>query len=294
MIVLVAVLFFAYQNVTEELMRTVNCVDLDKVQKPPYETFAIATDSYWAEDTSLKCFEGDHQMLAFILGIPGLIFFAFGIPFSLLLFLLLNKHRAFKENDFINTYGFVYQNYNESHIYWEVIILLRKGLIGAIVVFGYEAGANLQGIMALGVLIVALVVHFIAVPFRYKVLNVLEGMSLVVSITTFYSGIVFNDSNTSTAAEILLTVLLLIANISLVFYLLYKMYEYFDSFVIAKLFHINVQIPDGANFCQRVLLLMQGMANKIILPGISRFRAQRRARQEMRRGVGADIQLPSK
>ena len=238
MISLLAVIFFSYQTITEDFMRTLNCVSLDtsRDEVPEYRSFAIARGRYWAEDMSEQCYEGAHGKLAFLLGVPGLLLFSIGIPLYLLVLLLWNKkHDRLMKREFLNTYGFVYQNYTKTHVYWEVVIMLRKALVGGVVVFAYVAGPNLQAVMVLGVLIVALVVHMIAVPFKYKILNILEGCSIAVSILTFYAAIVFNDNNTSSIAKNLLTVLLFITNTGLAMYLVFKIMGYLYQFVTARL-----------------------------------------------------------
>ncbi|GMH36924.1 hypothetical protein BSKO_04797 [Bryopsis sp. KO-2023] len=243
------VLFFAYEFVTQELMRTLNCVEVDAADGDesgfPYSQYAIAQGRYWGEDTSLKCFEGSHARLVGILGAPGLVVFSFGIPLFLFIFLLWNKEND-KLNDqaFLNTYGFFFQNYKEKFVYWEVATMMRKALVGGIVVFAYPLGANLQGVLALGVLIVSLVLHLVALPYKYKMLNMLEGTSLVVSIFMFYSGIVFNDSNTSEAARIFLSSLLVVLNFGLVVLFVFRGFQQVNKFFAAKLHCLQVSVPD--------------------------------------------------
>ncbi|CAD7697134.1 unnamed protein product [Ostreobium quekettii] len=241
-----ALVFFSYHSITEELMRTLNCVSLDDPtsEEPAYSDFAVARGRFWAEDTSEQCFESHHGLLAFALGVPGLALFSLGAPVVLLTLLLRSRAQGrLTDNQFLNSYGFVYQNYTESHVYWEVIILVRKALIGAVVVFGYEAGSNLQGVMALGILIVALVMHTVCLPYKYDALNLVEGLSLLVSILTFYSGVVFNDENTSTAARHLFTGVVLLANLVVVGCFLFMLFRYLDVFVTARLWREGIQPP---------------------------------------------------
>ena len=245
--------FFAYQSISEDLMGTVSCIRLDSddmsdaeafddpQRNISYSHFSIANGYYWTEDTNIKCFSRNHAFLVGFLGIPGIVLFLCGIPFYLLIFLLYKRQKKqLTELHVLNTYGFIYQNYEDKFVYWEVIILFRKALIGAIVVFAYPLGANLQGVMALGVLILALAVHLIAAPFKYLPLNVLEGCSLVVSIFTFYAGVVLNDANTSDSAKVLLSVLLVIINFLLMAVILITVFVFGDKYVVAKLKFLDV------------------------------------------------------
>ncbi|CAD7697135.1 unnamed protein product [Ostreobium quekettii] len=297
-ICLLAVVFFSYQSLTEEFMRTLNCVELDNERSnvgipEEYVGFATARDSYWAEDTAKVCYEGMHAVLAFVIGIPGLVVFSLGVPAFLLGFLLMNNHRGrLLDRDFLNTYGFVYQNYDEDHRYWEVVILLRKGLIGAIVVFGHEAGANLQGVMGLGIILLALVAQTVGRPYKHKTHNLLEGASLLVTILTFYSGIVFNDSNTSQGAEVLLTTIVLLANIGLVLSFMGAIAVYVDRYVTAKLKMEEVRaIP--SNFPVRVLTLAKVVVDNLRRGSGSQEMAEEGLEAWQDEGNGRGKEVPS-
>jgi len=179
-------MLFSYQSLSEEFMGMVSCVRLDSSEinnNTLYPEYSIATDRYWTVDTSIKCFERRHALLAGLLGIPGIVFIVFGVPFYLLCFLLYKRSRGkLMDLNVINTYGFIYQNYRKTYVFWEVCILARKALVGAVVVFAYPWGSNLQGVMASGILILALWMRLSAAPFKHNTLNILEGCSLLVSI----------------------------------------------------------------------------------------------------------------
>eukprot|EP00210_Caulerpa_lentillifera_P006197 g5921.t1 len=252
------VIFFAYQSISEELMAIVSCIELDSKEindNTLYPKYSIARDKYWTQDTNIECLEKKHALLVGIIGIPGIIFILFGVPLYLLFFLLYRRSKdQLMDLDVINTYGFIYQNYLERFVFWEVCILARKALIGVIVVFAYPLGSNLQGVMALGVLILALAIHLTAAPFKYTLLNVLEGCSLLVSIFTFYAGVVFNDENTSQVARVLLTTLLVLINLSLVAVFLATVFIYGDKCVTARLQCLEVaDIPKNC-ICRLIKL----------------------------------------
>jgi len=94
--------------------------------------------------------------------------------------------------------------------------MCRKAAVGAIVVFAYSLGGNLQSVMILGTLLIALLSQISAFPFNDYTLNVLETSSLLVSILTFYFAIVFNDPNTSDYAKRAFSVILLLLTVLLV------------------------------------------------------------------------------
>lgn len=100
--------------------------------------------------------------------------------------------------------------------------MARKAVIGVVVVFAYPLGGNLQGVLALGVLLLALVLHMYKQPFRNTKLNVLEAASLVVSALTFYLGIMFNDPKTSTLAEVIFSAFLFLVMVLFVTAAIYQ------------------------------------------------------------------------
>ena len=242
------VALLTYQSVSKDIMTTLSCIHLDsrdmseakELDDPfnniTYSHFSIANSRYWTEDTDIKCDSGSLTLLSSIAGIPGVLLFLCGIPVSLLIFLLYKRRRnQLTEFNVLNTCGFVYENYEDKFVYWEVCILFRKALISAIVVFAYRLGANLQGTVALGVLILALVIHLIASPFKFLSLNILEGCSLIVSIFTFYTGVLFSDANTADNAKILMSVILIVVHGLFVMAALFTILVYVDKSAVAKL-----------------------------------------------------------
>lgn len=174
-----------------------------------------------------------------VFGVLFLLLFSLGFIVFIFVLLLRNKQRALKQDvQFLARYGFLYRAYKTDSftIYWEAIVTLRKALIGAVVVYAYPLGPNLQAVLALGVLIVALLLHLVAQPYkeiRTKIcggilgtiheegpdLNQLETLSLLMSLLTFYSGVVFNDKNTSDSGKLVMTVVISFLHITFVLYM---------------------------------------------------------------------------
>ncbi|CAD7698852.1 unnamed protein product [Ostreobium quekettii] len=108
------VFFFSYHSVTEELLRTLNCVRVDVGETEDVQgRFSVATDRYWAEDTELKCFEKSRWWLVGLLGVPGLLLFTAAVPLGLVAFLTMRWRRNKGEfaPDIRKEYGFFFQNY---------------------------------------------------------------------------------------------------------------------------------------------------------------------------------------
>ena len=91
-------------------------------------------------------------------------------------------------------------------------------------------------------------------PFNYRALNVLECLSLIVSIFTFYCGLAFNDENTSDGGKILLSVLLIGVNSALAIAFGLAVHFYADRFATAKLKSMDrVDVP-ALSFARMALL----------------------------------------
>ena len=247
----VAVFYISYISVTKTLVNILNCIEVHDST----DVMSDAVSDYWAVDTSLRCYEGSHATLTGAVGWPLLVMFSMGFPITMASIIVYNVQEDFKAGWIYDVAGFMYRSYSKRFVFWEAMIMLRKALLAVVVVFAYPLGANLQGIMALGVLIVALVLHLVAVPFKYPILNILESFSLIVSIFTFYSGIVFNDSNTSYPAKVLLSCLLILINVSLFVMFVVRVLMDVDKFITAKLIIFGEDVlPHG--FIGRCIRLM--------------------------------------
>lgn len=243
-VTLVAVLFFSYMKLSKEFMQSLKCLHLDEYHpSDPGTKYAVAKGNYWAQDTSLECFQGQHNLVA-IMGLVGLAILTLGAPLYLLCLLLwLRARDQVFDSINIQRFGFLYQAYGLGTIYWEVVILLRKALIVSVVVFARTLGAHLQTVLALGVLNVALIAHMLLRPFKYSHLNHLETASLSVSILTVYSGLFFQDSNTSHTTRVAITVAVLMSNIAVFTLLVGRAFLQFDRYSESKLIAYGRSIP---------------------------------------------------
>ncbi|GMH40356.1 hypothetical protein BSKO_08260 [Bryopsis sp. KO-2023] len=243
-IVVIAVLFFTYIELSEEFMRSINCLHLDRSDSDStYAEFSIATKWYWAEDTDLRCFDGDHNVVAAV-GIIGLVIITFGIPVALLFFMLgLRQRKELFQHKYMDKYGFVYQAYKQETCYWEVVILLRKALIVGAVVYMRPLGGNMQAILALGVLNVALIFHMVYRPYKYSHLNHLESASLIISIGTVYSGLLFNEPRTTFGGRVTVSVVVMLANVGMFLFLVFRAVLHFDRYSTSKLMSYGKSVP---------------------------------------------------
>ena len=210
--------YVAYIGVTKTVVNILNCIKV-------HDSTVFLKDSttyYWAVDTSQECLSGTHAVLAGVAGFPILILFSISFPLVSAAILLTRRSRTTLVNKWLfATAGFMYRSYSTKFIFWESIIMLRKALLAIVVVFAYPLGGNLQGVLSSCVLIIALYVQAYCCPYRndYKELNFYEGLSLLVSTLTFVAGLFFNDTRTSNASRILLTVVVFLLNVAFLLFL---------------------------------------------------------------------------
>lgn len=214
------VLYISYISLTKAAINVFYCVDV-------YDATILDDEEmhpYWAIDTAVRCFEGSHMKLLVFVAIPLLLF---TLLFPILLAMtLINARRRNKLTSIwmVETMGLFFRGFEEKYIFWDSIILLRKALLAAIVVFAYSLGGNLQGLLAVCVLVLSLFLQTRLDPFKECLgnLNQLESVSLLVSSLTFLTGVILNDAKmTSGLFEVFLVVLAFVCNVGLALLLFY-------------------------------------------------------------------------
>ena len=212
-----AVSYLSYIAITKTAVNVLSCVAV-------YDSLLVGSDTttkYWQVDTSLQCYRGTHAMLAGLVGWPVLIAFSIGFPVFTAALLMAERHRHDMESEWLfEATGFMYRAYKKKYVYWESAIMLRKAVLALVVVFSYALGANLQGILGVCVLMLALYFHIVCQPFRseFAELNEYEGLSLLVCALTFVSGLCFNDERTIGWIRVSFTVSLVLVNVGIILF----------------------------------------------------------------------------
>lgn len=156
-----------------------------------------------------------------------LALFSLGFPIVVACVLITKRSKDRVQHSLLDeTVGFLYRAYHIKFIYWESIILLRKAALAVIVVFAYPLGGNLQGILAVCVLMTALYLHLLCSPYRsdLEALHRLEGLSLFISSLTFVSGLFFNDEHTSSESRATVGAFIVFANVLVFIYFVVRFF----------------------------------------------------------------------
>ena len=149
--------FLFYPTIVSYLAASINCTTIEGTSR-------------LYDDLEELCYQGRHAEIIFSVSIPGLILWAFGIPF-LGLFMLKRFLRKLEELEFHSDpkihknlmarfklqLGFLTQGYTDEYYYWEIVLLLRKTILVLLMTFLAPVSAGVQSLTAILLLIFALV-----------------------------------------------------------------------------------------------------------------------------------------
>lgn len=210
MLTVLALSYISYISLAKLAVRVFQCKE---VHDGTTEAERNQKTTLWDMDTSVECFKDSHSTLSIAVGVP-LLCFSFFFPVLLALYLIRVRNLGRLESPHIQEIvGLFYRGYEEKYVYWDSLIMLRKALLAAILAFSHRLGGNLQGLLAVSVLLLSLFYQTRYDPFKRSLgnLNSLERASLLTSNFVFLSGIIIHDPQTEPkAVKILLETVIVI------------------------------------------------------------------------------------
>ena len=145
---------------------------------------------------------------------PGLLVYGIGIPVAS--FLLLFRQRAsLHKPELQERYGFLYLPYRQKFWFWESVVVLRKFCLALCSVLLSTSGVGFQISLTVIMLVISLVLHDHALPFRERFINSLETASITCSITTLAGGAALIDSSSSLVARQFVSIVIVVINVAL-------------------------------------------------------------------------------
>ena len=162
----------------------------------------------------MKCYEGEHVFWTLILGIPFLLLVVIGLP-VLALFALFKHQDKLDTIEVMEKYAFLYKGYQVKYWYWEAVILARKLALAAMTVFMASSTPFMQGLSAVFIVTMALIVQTTYNPYESDTLNRLEAFGLLCGAMTLYLGLwtFEEESESHTTIGVVATVLIFSVNI---------------------------------------------------------------------------------
>ncbi|KAG2448500.1 hypothetical protein HYH02_006391 [Chlamydomonas schloesseri] len=214
-VTLIAVIFYFYPSVTDEILSVLQCKEVDS-SSGAYAEYSRALGMYWEQDYGLHCFRGSHLLLALVVAFPGVVLFCLGVPMASAAFLRRNALRGrLNERKFSDRYGFLYEDYRRSYYYWESVIMLRKLCAVGLLILTSSQDDIIQVLSVLGVVVVALTAQVMCKPYVYERFNKLERTSLVATSLILYLCCFFLVSNLSDTAREVLSVIIAVINVGM-------------------------------------------------------------------------------
>ena len=213
---LMALWYITSASVIKTTLSVVLCVRVyNDVLDATAETEEI---SYWAVDTSLRCFEGQHLMLViWILPFVSIVYV--GLLIAFISILTSPKELLDHPDSWVyRTTGFLYRGYGSGwRRYWEVAIVLRKAII-AFLVFCAHRFDSLFFITCLPIFIMlAMGLQIVVMPYREKfdALNRIDLSALFVSNLTILIAIMLKSEGlTKEWRGMTLSIICVVLNIS--------------------------------------------------------------------------------
>ena len=168
---------------------------------------------YWLDSAlNIRCWDKLHTRYALLVALPTLVLWGTLTPLLALLVLISGRNNLTSQEMRIRL-GFLYTGYDLKKYYWEFIILYRKILVIAIVVFLSNVSVLIQALAVLFVLIVAFFVHRAHLPYITTTYNKLEEKAILVSAVTLYCGLFYISDSLDFYTKIFLFVVIVGINV---------------------------------------------------------------------------------
>ncbi len=211
MVSTVILLYLCYPTACRTTFRLLSCIVIGK----DYSSGSAVPLFYLAADPEERCYQGQHLMMAFALGLPQLLLYVLGMPLLALLALFRNRDRL--ENARTKyRWGILYVGLRQERYYWDVgIVAMRKAAVFSLTVVGSSDKAlAFQTHLAMIVLLISLLAHLVGRPYQpeWWLLDVFEVSGLTVCWLLMWSGICFYLEGVSTTQQELVSVCLVLVN----------------------------------------------------------------------------------
>ena len=166
---------------------------------------------------AIECWTETYTNYYSIVVLPSIIVWNIGLP-GLILVIMIKRRNHLKQDNNRVIFGFIFNGYQRERYYWDFIILYRKIIIIAIVVFFNNFTLTVQALCIFLVLNVFMYSHYILKPYASDVLNSMEMRALVISTCTLSSGLYYLTSGTNDQFQLLLFILVFAGNLYFIFF----------------------------------------------------------------------------
>jgi len=204
---IIVILFIIHPTIVKTSIFSFRCENLGNTNDPIY---------YLDQDFEIQCWESYHLKWIFIVAVPALIIWGFGIPMAAFFHIRRNLDKIY-DYEFKQAYGFLYDGYRLERYFWEFVILYRKIVMVFISVFLVTFSLETQALAILAVSFISYLIQIKSQPFLDPELNEAEKRALINSSFTIYAGLYYISGNLPKEVDILLLVLMVLVNANFVY-----------------------------------------------------------------------------
>jgi hypothetical protein len=139
---------------------------------------------------SIDCSSDDYIFLSKVIGVPFIILISAGIP--LYLFWKVYKLKSRYSEDLTHIewteHAYITRSFKPEMVIWESVLMLRKTGIAFLSVILPIFSFNVQALWGATWLLTFLLLQSLFSPYRFRFINVLESISLTLTLTIFHFG----------------------------------------------------------------------------------------------------------
>uniref|UniRef100_A0A7S3Y6H3 Uncharacterized protein n=1 Tax=Heterosigma akashiwo TaxID=2829 RepID=A0A7S3Y6H3_HETAK len=219
---IVVLLFLLYPTVTTYNFQVFTCVELGTGQW------------FLQNDLDTECYTPLHNLWLFVCGVPFLMLYTVGIPYSA--YLVLHHYRYDLDDKHVKLkYGFLYDGFERKYYFWEMWVMLRKVAVISSTVFIPQFFGDVTEVLAgLCICLTSLLFHLNCQPYDDDQLDVLEALSLYTTVLTMICGLFFYSGELMSWGQSLMVVLIIFFNVAFVVYFCYAAYTDFKQKLFAN------------------------------------------------------------
>ncbi|CAD8149251.1 unnamed protein product [Paramecium octaurelia] len=188
----------------------------------------ISNVEWISANLSYRFWTTTHQKVLFALILPLLIMFGLIIP--LFLFIKLSQNKSNLSNYKIKQkYGYLFNEYSNTHYYWESVKLMYRQLLILIIVL-LQDFIVIKGIMLIGLLFAYQIIFSLSKPYNVGKLNQFESQAIQICIWSFLLCILqYEIQEFNLWLNIICQLLILMSFIILIVKSIFKFIQVFSS-----------------------------------------------------------------
>ena len=159
--------------------------------------------SYLTIDRSQECYRGSHLASIVLLGCSQLFLYVIGLPALMLLILRCarRQRKGLQQKYVLVRFGVFYAHYKDNYYFWEIVLVLRKVFMVAIILFGRQYGVLRQVQLSQLGCLACIIVELQVSPYHtktddHKIFMKLEVLSLLSLWMTVWCTELIHESQT--------------------------------------------------------------------------------------------------